>query len=194
MQVQAKVPVFDDFTYLLQQTEASVSPAEIHGILCGLICVEQEYNGKLWFNSMLQLLQSRGEYALSREIIVVLYDVIGRQLSYDHATFQLAIPNEPVSFMERAIALTSWCRGFICGLGLTDKNSLRNISKETQESLRCISEIARLSFDEIHASDNDKAAYELVIDFVRNTVLKFYSESFFEIASTNDVNELYTLH
>ena len=45
MQIQAKSPAFDDFYHLLTQAEVVTSPAEIHGMLCGFVCVGPKLNG-----------------------------------------------------------------------------------------------------------------------------------------------------
>ena len=59
MQIQANTLAFDDFYRLLSQTDVTTSLAEIHGVLCGFICVGTKLNGGFWIDSLLKRLGVR---------------------------------------------------------------------------------------------------------------------------------------
>ena len=75
MQIQAKSPAFDDFYHLLTQAEVVTSPAEIHGMLCGFVCVGPKLNGGFLIDILLKRLGTRPRFMLgSQGAVVGLYD------------------------------------------------------------------------------------------------------------------------
>lgn len=178
MQIESKIPVFDDFSHHWFQTEGLANPAETHGILAGLICTGQKLNGKFWFDTVLRLAGIGEEMAGSYQNIVVgLYDVTCRQLSGIESEFQLLLPNDSIPFTERAMALSDWCQGFIYGLDWADSPAMaEQMVEEVQEAMRCISELAKLDFTKIEITENDRAAFMSVAEFVRSAVIMIYAE------------------
>ena len=57
-----------------------------------------------------------------------------------------------------------------------DDDPIDDDAPETiHEALRCISEIAKLNFDQIEVTQMDSVAYEGVIDFITSAVPMIYS-------------------
>ena len=111
---QAEIQRFDDFFGVLAVPGAGTSPAEMHGALAGLICIEHKFSSRLWFDALLRILTSKASLAAhQRPVVIDLYDITCRQLNNAYDEFQLLLPNEKYSFAERAIALSQWCNGFI---------------------------------------------------------------------------------
>ncbi len=194
MQIQPKTPASTESSPILLESSAVLNPAEIHGILCGLICIEQELDGKFWFNTVLKLLEARDQVAMQRTLIIGLYDTAYRQLNSVTDECQLIIPKEGTTFTDRAVALSRWCKGFLYGLGLANKQPARHFSEEMQEALRCIDEIAKLDFDQIDVSESDQQAYQVVVEFVRTAVVTIYFEYTGQPLSSDRAEEMQSLH
>jgi len=178
MHVTPKILAFEDFSYLLTEADSLANPAEIHGILCGLICTGHHLDGKFWFNTVLKLFETRAHISEHhRSIVIDLYDITCRQLSHLHFTddFQMLLPDENHPLTRRAEALSQWCQGFLYGLRLVQSPENKH-SNETNDSLRCISEIAQLDFANIEVRDIDTKAYVGVLDFVRSSVISVYQD------------------
>ncbi len=177
MRALEDTPIFDDFSYMLAKSSSSANPAEIHGVLAGLICLGHKPEGKSWFDAVLKILEMQICPAPDqRDEMLGLYDLTSRQLDGFTGDFQLLLPNEKYTFAERALALSQWCRGFVYGLGARN-GVIDNISTETsREALRSIIEIADLDFAKIEVSEADKAAYLGVVEFVRAAVMTLYGE------------------
>lgn len=177
MQIQTKIPVFDDFFYILTENDSPTDPAEIHGMLCGLICMGRRANGQFWLDSVLKLLNSQAPIiARYQGMLINLYDVSCRQLIGMDSDFQLLLPSENSSLIGQAEALSNWCKGFLAGLHMTGGVLEESISRESIEGLQTMEEIANLDFVKIEINEHDKFAYVHVVDFVRATVIRLHRE------------------
>lgn len=178
MQIQAKIPAFDHFSYLLAEADAAIVPSEIHGMLCGLICSGQRSNGKFWLDTALKLLEARTHIIAKHQAAVIeLYDIACRQLTGLEGDFQLLLPSDEKSLPERAQALSQWCHGLISGLNLVGNlinEENEDILGDAKEAIRCMKEIATIDFDQIEVSEMDAQAYKSVTKFVSNSVKIIY--------------------
>jgi hypothetical protein len=177
MQVQAKMPVFDELSCILAQADSLTNPAEIHGILCGLICAGRKLDGQFWLHTAFRLIEARAHFPSSqRDRIIELYDSICRQLSGLDGEFQILLPNEAQPILERAASLTQWCYGFLYGLAFVDSAIMEIFAEESRDVLHSISEIAKLDYANIEVSDMDISAYLNVAEFVRSSIVRLYNE------------------
>jgi uncharacterized protein len=176
MQTQAKSPAFDDFYHLLTQAEVATSPSEIHGMLCGFICVGSKLNGGFLIDILLKRLGTRPALMLgSQGAIVSLYDAACRQLS-GLQTFQLLLPDERHELEQRAEALSLWCEGFLYGIGLGGSSIEEETPDVIHESLYCIAEIARLEINHLEVTDLDELAYDEAIEFITHAIPLIYEK------------------
>lgn len=175
MQVQSKMLAFADFSHILAQADVPTNPSEVHGLLCGLICIGHKLDGKFWFDAALNTLGVKS-LVCNRELIIKLYDATCRQLSGLEYDFQLLLPNETESFTEKAIALSRWCKGFSYGLEIAEVALMEHLSDEVQDALCSIAEVGKLDFVNIEVSEQDKTAYQSVVDFVRTSIIMMYAE------------------
>lgn len=177
MQTQAKSPAFDDFYHLLTQAEVATSPAEIHGMLCGFVCVGPKLNGGFLIDILLKRLETSPPLMMgSQGAVVGLYDAACRQLSGLQA-FQLLLPDEQHELEERAEALSLWCEGFLYGLGLGGGSSIEDETPDViHEALYCIAEIARLEINHLEVTALDKLAYDEAIEFITHAIPLIYEE------------------
>lgn len=177
MQIQSKIPAFDDFSHVLAQADAFTSPSEIHGVLCGFVCTGRRINGEYWLDSLLKQLEAQVAPAAQRQKMVIsLYDAAWRQLVSMDPQFNLLLPGEQRSLGERAEALSNWCQGFLYGLGVTGHLVEDLASEEAHEALRCMTELAKLDFNDIEVNEMDQIAYTGVVEYIRSAVMVLYSE------------------
>lgn len=176
MQIQVKTHAFDDFYRLLSQAEVVTSPAEIHGMLCGFVCVGPKLNGGFWIDILLKRLEVRPRLRLCPQGAVVgLYDAACRQLS-GLQSFKLLLPDEQYDLEERAEALSLWCEGFLYGLGLGGISFDEETSDTIHEALFCIAEIAKLDVSQLEVTELDRLAYDEAIEFITQAIPLIYEE------------------
>lgn len=177
MHIQSKVLGFIDYRHMLAQADSLANPAEIHGILSGLVCTGQKLDGQVGFNLILKLFETRAHITPAhRGLIIEMYDTLCRQLNCSESEFELLLPDTIQPLTERAEALSQWCQGFIYSLRLVNTSLENEFSNEVRETLNTICEIAKLDYANIVVRDVDTSAYVGVVEFVRNTVVTLHHE------------------
>ncbi len=163
-----------NFTYLdversLMTMKASMSPEEVHGLMAGWLCVNSE-EGNAWQSALFPDLNI--EEGLSG-----LFAETSLQLRGEDFGFELLLPGDDESLVKRGKALTDWCQGFLSGLGLTGFNF--NSVEELKEPLQDLAEIAKLDYKNLdEQSEEDLAAFEEVVEYVRVSVMLVFTEVF----------------
>lgn len=177
MQIQKEAVGFDDFLGDVGMSNLKANPAEVHGVLAGLVCLGHKPEGKSWFDGVMKILEMRvGSVPNHKDLMLGLYDTTCQQLDGYVGEFQLLLPSDKYSFADRAVALSQWCKGFIYGLGVKNRAIEGVSSEECREALRSIAEISNLDFSKIEVSEADKTAYLGVVEYVRMSVITIYEE------------------
>ena len=171
-----KIPAFNLVNVALEEANAESGAAELHGILCGVICAGQRMNGKSWIEPVLASVgQNKPLTRENKTLLLDLYDSSCKQLQEFSFDFQVLLPEDTVSLKSRAIALSQWCAGFLNGLGIAGVRFDNGQLKECQEALEDFVEIAKLDYESIVANDDDEESYMQVVEYVRMAVLLVYT-------------------
>lgn len=149
--------------------------SEIHGVLTGLVCAgfpfeDQGYLGML--NDMFN--QGDSFPSAVKNIIKQMFSELWSDILDDAYTFQLFLPDDDESIVERGHALGSWVQGFNLGFGLQQKDT-PVASSEVKEVLTDFAEIANLS-DEMEEDEDTEQAFFEISEYVRISSLLCFSE------------------
>jgi len=149
--------------------------SEIHGVLTGLICAGFIFEDQ-GYVAMLNDLFNNGEGFPARVKTTVkqMFNELWTDILDDTYTFQLMLPDDDDSLVERGHALGSWVQGFNLGFGLQQKDT-PVASAEIKEVLIDFAEIANLS-DEMEEDEDTEQAYFEISEYVRISALLCFSE------------------
>jgi yecA family protein len=149
--------------------------SEIHGVLTGLICAGFSFEDQAYL-TMLNDLFNNGEGFPTRvkTTIKQMFSELWVDILDDTYTFQLMLPDDDDSLVERGHALGVWVQGFNLGFGLQQKDSPVT-SSEVKEVLTDFAEIANLS-DEMEENEDTEQAYFEISEYVRISALLCFSE------------------
>ena len=149
--------------------------SEIHGVLSGLICAGFSFEDQGYL-AMLNDLFNNGEGfpASVKATIKQMFSELWTDILDDAYTFQLMLPDDDDSLVERGHALGVWVQGFNLGFGLQQKDSPVS-SAEVKEVLTDFAEIANLS-DEMEEDEDSEQAFFEISEYVRISVLLCFSE------------------
>ena len=160
----AHIPLFERLTRLLDPLD----PAELHGLLCGLLCAEPTLDCDRW------LTLAREELAEGMELTEAVCDLLAKllefsaaQLNADDGSVTPLLPDDDAPLNRRADALGAWCQGLLYGLGLGEVERRGDLSAESQEFLRDTTEIAQVGFETDEGSEADETAYAEVVEYLR---------------------------
>jgi len=158
------------------RAEAGVVPtlAELHGGLCGIMCVGGVAAADRWLEQQLEEWQQDGETPIGEALHAVEHET-WRMLNDDEMTFEPLLPGDEQPLDAQVRALAAWCQGFLSGLGLggLKLDSGRSDAEETvKEIARDFAEISRATLGPDDENDLAQAGFALaeLKEYVRVSV------------------------
>lgn len=149
--------------------------SEIHGVLTGLVCAGFTFEEQSYI-AMLNDLFNNGDLfpEAVTSVIKQMYSELWADILDNAYSFQLMLPDDDDSIVERGHALGKWVQGFNLGFGLQQKNTPVT-SSEVKEVLTDFAEIANLS-DEMEEDEDTEQAYFEISEYVRISALLCFTE------------------
>ena len=147
MSIQNEMPGYKDLNQLLNQQGVGLTPAEMHGLISGMLCGG---NSDSSWQPLIHDLTNEG-LAFGHELAEALrkmHAAISDSLEDDGFLFQLYLPDgDDVSVFDRADALAGWVNHYLLGLGVTQPK-LDKVTGEAGEAIDDLRNIAQLGYDE----------------------------------------------
>jgi uncharacterized protein YgfB (UPF0149 family) len=168
--------VFPDYLEInnaLAKSGSTMTAAEAHGLMCGMICSSPYKNAPLWENLLLGPQKSQA----SKKILQQLYVYSDSLISEFALEFILALPDDETDINERTECLGLWCQGFLVGLQQGQLKLPKDADNEAAEALHDLTEIAQVTHGgSDQGNQEDEEAYFELVEYVRLAVLMFYQE------------------
>ena len=166
----------------LEKLGATVDASESHGTLCGLLL--DNCGMAVWLQHTLDELPNSTDVIAVEHLQVLkqLFEVSREQLNTDDLSFELLLPDDSDDFGVQLLGLSTWCLGFLYGLGVTAKNNSKELDEQSQECLSDLLEISKLDHDEIETPETEDQLVEIV-EHVRVAVL-FLNEAINRVMPT----------
>ncbi|PSV94606.1 YecA/YgfB family protein [Photobacterium iliopiscarium] len=188
------LPTYQAVEAELKEQGLAAMPAELHGLLSGMICGGLAVDDESWAGPVCDY-ANEGEPMTdgAKMIVRTLFSTTADELIGGGFEFSLLMPDDDESLSDRAEALTEWVNSFISGLGLMDlqKNQL---SEEITEALADLQEISQLGIDEDEDLEEQAALFEQVVEHVRMCVLSCHSELGQRLVNDDETDEQPKVH
>lgn len=172
-------PQYEELSDFLLQLQAIVSPAELHGMLCGRLSGGQRLDPKEWLDAAIgymDLIDTAVDSA-SAERIKALYDEALTNLQDLNRPLKLLLPPDEVSLSHRLESMSGWCEGFLHGLGLSGLSGASEMPADATEALRDLAQIAQANLDEEDENmEEQEQYYTELVEYVRVAVLTLFTE------------------
>lgn len=192
MSLSNTMPGYDALASALTQQGIGMTPAEMHGLISGMICGGNRDNS---WQTLLHELTNEG-LAFSQSLaqpLQLLHEGIGNALEEEGFLFQLYLPDDDdISVFDRADALAGWVNHFLLGLGVSQPK-LDKVKGETGEAIDDLRTIAQLGYDEDEDQEELEQSLEEVIEYVRVAALLCH-DTFTHVAPTAVEVKKPTLH
>ena len=94
----------------------------------------------------------------------------------DEMEFQLLLPDDDALLVERAMALSQWCQGFLYGFGTGGAVPREQLSGEVEEVLRDLTHISQASVETGAEAEEEEQAYAEIVEYVRAGVQLIHDE------------------
>lgn len=157
----------------IRQLRLAITPAELHGSLCGYLCAGGDHARSTWLGCILA--DEAGVDAVAEGgALDAAYSASQLQLDSPDFEFELLLPDADIAVSERGEALVEWCQGFLSGFGL----SATTHAKLTEEAVESLADIGRIAASDLSYEDPeaDEQALEEVSEFVRVAALLLHSD------------------
>ncbi|MFI4867136.1 MAG: UPF0149 family protein [Steroidobacterales bacterium] len=171
------MPTHHDYSQIqrtLAASHALADPAEAHGTLAGALCALVPYRLEDWLAEILPDGSTGAGDADS--VLQTLYEGTVAALAGRGMDFDLLIPGDDAPIEERTQALTSWCTGFLYGLGTSGAADPQRLPGELGEIVRDLTEITRAGVDATDGEEANESALAELTEFVRVGVQLVFDE------------------
>ncbi|MFG1173468.1 YecA family protein [Erwiniaceae bacterium CAU 1747] len=192
MSLSNVMPGYNTLASALSQQGVGMTPAEMHGLISGLLCGGNRDSS--WQALVHDLTNEGMSFSQSLSLpLQELHQAIDDSLEDDGFMFQLYLPDDDdITVFDRADALAGWVNHFLLGLGVTQPK-LDKVKGETGEAIDDLRTIAQLGYDEDEDQEELEQSLEEVIEYVRVAAL-LCRETFTRSSPTNVVVQKPTLH
>lgn len=181
MSQKLSLPSYTELSEALKHADSVFQAAEVHGMLCGIICVSPDQNPSSWVKLILGTKKKQKD----SEFLQELYTATHQQMGDFSFEFALLLPDDTTDINIRTEALGLWCQGFLTGLQQAPTPIEQHTSADAADALNDITEIAQVNHGEIMDSEENEAAYFELADYIRLAALMLYHE-FHSQKSTQD--------
>ena len=170
------VPTPHDYSEIqrsLVDSHALAEPAEAHGTLVGALCALGPYRFEDW---LAEILPDGAMVRPPEPALAMLYTRTVASLSGRDMDFDLLIPDDERPIEERTRALTSWCTGFLYGLGTNGAADPQRLPAQLGEIVGDLAEITRAGVDASDSLEANESALAELVEFVRVGVQLLFDE------------------
>jgi len=155
---------------IIVQSDTDLSAAEAHGMATGMLCVNEQAESAAWLAELLH--NASPVIDEDKNLLFRLFEETRRLLGSDEFEFDLFLPEDDVSLSEQVEALTSWCRGFLFGVG--SGASASTWTKDVREIMKDITEFTKLNTNA--KGEEDERAFVEITEYLRSAVLLLRDE------------------
>jgi hypothetical protein len=171
---------YDRIADLLAATELSASPAEAHGILCGLICGGDPNPKETW---LAQLFADTSTGAQSVDLIATesrrdLEEVAERAIEEIEGPglgLSMLLPPDEHPLAERATGVYDWVRGFLFALGLQGIAE-SDLSDHTREIFSDFTDLTRMDLNDMEDDEENADALTEISEYIWVAAMLVYEE------------------
>lgn len=172
------LPDYLTFASEMQSAGLAVNPAELHGLLTGMLSGGLNLNDKSW-QPLIFDYTNEGMGWPDKALLLAqqTLDATIQEMTDTNMELSLLLPDEEASasLFDMADGVADWVNHYISGLGLV-ATELKKASSETKEALADLEEIAKLGIDEEDDQQEQATLLEQVIEHVKVCVLTIHAE------------------
>lgn len=154
-----------------------MSPAEVHGVACGLAATALDDIETLWHQVIFEQVDPND--VLVQECRRSLDDMLDHALAeLDDESFGLVLclPEEDATVSQQAEALRDWCQGFLFGFGLAGEAVHAGLSPDAGEALQDMTEITRLDTETVEDDEEGERSVAELEEYLRVIALTIHQD------------------
>lgn len=169
-------PGYDDLEEALSRVDAVHQPAEVHGILCGLLVHQSSIPAETFVGIILG--KAAPGDALASETQSILKHVHAstlKQLHDPELHFELILLDDDEPLEQRVTAACQWAGGLLYGLAQQGVTSFSRFGEDTGDFLTDCRDIANGEY-EMEGGEEDENIYQDLVEYLRVGTLMVQEE------------------
>ena len=159
----------------LSRVGAGLSPAEWHGVVCGLACARRGLSVRAALEEALGEASLAASLDSPHALLADEAQALLTALRSPGFEFDPLLPGDEATLGERSGALAQWCGGYLSGLGLGGLTAHASLSDEAREVLSDLGEFSRLRPEDADSAAAEADYFELV-EYLRVGVMLVHEE------------------
>ena len=161
----------------LVQSHADVEASEAHGLLCGMLCVENHIDVELWLEQVLGDYDRNDLLAMEvRETLVSVYANTLAQLLGGDFELDILLPDDESDLADRIDELSRWCQGFLFGMSAAGVSNVENLPGDVGEVVQDFLDISKAGYDPEQDEEQNEKAYAEVVEYLRVGAMLVFNE------------------
>ncbi|HWS02338.1 MAG TPA: UPF0149 family protein [Gammaproteobacteria bacterium] len=170
-------PDYLELEQALGRAEAVASPAEVHGLLCGLLCAAGRLEENSWLAQVFVEVDNQNvAFQQGRAAVQQLASWTVSAMNDPVLGMDLVLPADAEPLAERTAALGEWCQGYLLGLAAGGVTQDTQLPEDAAELIRDFTDIAAAGFEVDASDEEDEVAFTDVVEYVRVGVLLINDE------------------
>jgi len=158
---------------------SELSPSEVHGTLCGVLCGKSNITVHEWLSlTLLRSSEDASQPVMSRDLLLEavtesfksFFLATITELSDNNLNFYPLLP-EDGSEAVRLEAIAQWAQGFLMGLSIAGIKSFSEYPEEVTEFIEAMASISTAGEYDLAGDESDEEAIIEFIEFIRMGVL-----------------------
>ena len=163
----------------LIKLDSELSPSEVHGTLCGVLCGKSDINVHEWLSlTLLRNTEDTSQAVMARDLLLEAITESFKNfflatitaLSDNNLNFYPLLP-EDENEAVRLEAIAEWAQGFLMGLSLAGIKSFSEYPEEVTEFVEAMASISTAGDYDLAGDESDEEAIIEFIEFIRMGVL-----------------------
>lgn len=175
-----QLPDYDWVATALNRLESDADAAEVHGILCGMLCMNLEQDEATWRGVLAihphdktDLLSEEADQCLSEIFQSTWRTLASRDLDLN---LDLLLPGDEQPLDAGVAAMGLWCEGMMHGLACGGLTNETDMSPEAQDFIEDLVSISSVDPDSGGDSEEDESDFFELVEYVRMGVLMLQAE------------------
>jgi uncharacterized protein YgfB (UPF0149 family) len=160
---------------VLGRANVDFSGAEIHGMGCGMLVVDQASSQDVWLAQVLEGNPQDFHVQEVRTLLRELFVVTRAQLNDPGMAFELFLPEDD-ALEARVEAMQDWCQGFSFGLALAGVKDMHKLPEDSREWVADVVNIGSSGALEMEDEEEGENSLTEIIEYLRVGVLMMTEE------------------
>lgn len=167
--------VYERIAQALVRAECDYSPAEVQGMACGLLVINQATNVTNWLKLVLAGNSQDFYVQEARQLLRDLFAQTRQQMNSADMDFALFLP-DTADLATQVTAMQTWCQGFGLGLAQAGIKALQTLPADSREWVEDVVNIGASGDMDLDDAEASETAYLELVEYLRVGVLMMNEE------------------